>query len=178
MATPVLDNLTSDSNTRELLGALVSYHHAKGPALAVARLALESAADALAKGTGAGKQIVLTDPDQAISVGQFFGSLSREQAGRFLDELFIDIVPHLANQAAFFKDHARGQTESGMAIVSNKAVKGLSKILSNPSSELQAVEVRVNRLVWVDDQERTLTSNVDFEVAVEPAARTGRGLTL
>ncbi len=67
MPIPVLDNLTSESSTRDLLNALLAYHHARGPALAVARMALESAADALAKGTGVAERVVLTDPERDIS---------------------------------------------------------------------------------------------------------------
>lgn len=116
MPTPVLDNLTSESSTRDLLNALLAYHHARGPALAVARMALESATDALAKGTGVAERVVLTDPERDISIGAFFGGMDRAQAGRFLDELFVDMIPHLANQRSVMRDLHQGQTPSGMAV--------------------------------------------------------------
>lgn len=183
MSTPVLDNLTSDSSTRDLLSALVAYHHAKGPAMAVARMALESAADGLAKGTGVAERVVLTDPERDISIGAFFGGMDRAQAGRFLDELFGDMIPHLANQRSVMRDLHQGQTPSGMAVHSHEGAQRVAQALDQLSDEdLERVaSTQVRRLVWADDHERTITANVEVEVTVgetEATPRTGRGLTL
>lgn len=183
MPTPVLDNLTSESSTRDLLNALLAYHHARGPALAVARMALESAADALAKGTGVAERVVLTDPERDISIGAFFGGMDRAQAGRFLDELFVDMIPHLANQRSVMRDLHQGQTPSGMAVHSHDGAKRVAHALDQLSDEdlARVSSTHVRRLVWADDHQRTITANVEVDVSVaseDTSPRFGRGLTL
>lgn len=173
-----LTALTAYASTRDVLAHLIETYLERGPAFAQDRLVLEGWADEWATGTGAAHQVVLMEPERSMAMNAFFSNLSREQAGRFLSELFADIIPHLATQRTFFGDIEAGKTPTGAAVERAPLLEHLAGVLGGFSEhELETVATtQVKRLVWVDDQERTIHSRAEVQVSMPiapPARRRG-----
>lgn len=170
----IVDDLNAYSSMSDLLDALALYHINRGPTLASARLVLERVADEMATGTGAAQSIVLTSADRTFSVAEIFTSMDRPQAGRFLDELFNDILPHIASQKSFLEDLSKGQTPSGM-IVRQPLLQRVVGLLSGQSEERRAVaaaQVQIRALTWVDDQKREIRPEGEIELVVDDGTGT------
>ena len=66
-----------------------------------------------------------------------------------VDELFVDMIPHLANQRSVMRDLHQGQTPSGMAVHSHDGAKRVAQVLDQLSDEdLARVASTHVRLLW------------------------------
>lgn len=174
--TTTTDAPTPSSTTRELLGYLTDEYNSRGPGLAQMRLVMETWADEFARSTSTQKEVRFTAPDQDTSVQDFLSGMDRAQAGRFLAELFSDMVPHFASQKNFLRGIADGQTDSGMTVKRSGVLARVAGVLGNlPGLNIDAhMSTEVRSLVWVDDDKRTIENQIELDMRTEGEVGPGR----
>lgn len=162
------DDLTPQSDTRRVLDFLALQHLDQAPNQKQTRLAMEGWADALATGSGGQRDIALTDPGSITTFQAVFERMDRDQAARFLDELFGQIVPHVANQRAWLRDIARGQTDAGNRVDSSPLLQAVAQTLEQlPTDELDTIATTfLRKLTWRDDGQHTITARGTVEAEV------------
>lgn len=153
---------TLTSTTRDVLAELLRRYQTGGPGLAQARLTLESLADSGCAGAGQERSFTFLQGETPISLDTFLAPMTREQAGRFFDELFHDAVPHYASQAQFLQDLRDGRTRSCTPIARNGMLDAVLDLTdANPAITASHV---LEALTWNDDQVRTITNRSTIEL--------------
>ena len=94
--------------------------------------------------------------------------MTRDQAGRFMGELFNEIIPHVASQRNYFLDLARGHTSSGAPITRAGLFARLAGALSamNPAQLEEMASTALRKLTWVDDGIAAIHSTAILEVEI------------
>ena len=163
-----LNSLNQAAPTRELLTWLCQAYAEKSPEFAQARIVMEKWADELSQADSQQEMFPLLDPGKEITVRSLLGAMGREQASRFLGELFTDIVPHLFSKGQFNKDMEEGRTSSGMEVRRSRLMDPLFRALSQASRALVVrSENRVLNLTWKDDGLNFIQSSVSVSMEVE-----------
>lgn len=145
------NDLTPDSNTRDILSWLCEAYAQKSPDFARARITMESWADVLSKAEGQLELFPMTAPGKEVTMGGLLGAMGREQASRFLGELFSDIIPHLHSKDRLFKDLDEGKAQSGTTVRGPKFFHSLFRAMGKLDPSQVDVEVQVLELTWKDD---------------------------
>jgi hypothetical protein len=156
---------------RALLDYLAEQHFSNDTqGLAVSRQRLDDWAGQVARGDGTQAEIKFLDHGNNLRVRDVLEPMDPAQAQRFIDELFLDIVPHLSSQRQFMADLMAGATHSG-AKVDNPMFEHLRRmgvsaqdLPDNLEEILAGIQTQVQELTWVDDQARTITTRVDVEI--------------
>lgn len=176
MSTPLPflgNNLTPDSTTREVLAFLCDEYNRKTPDFAQARLALEAWADELSHSDGGQDTFSLLAPDQSIAMRDLLGAMERQQASRFLGELFTDVVPHVSSKSRLLRDIVEEKTSSGVEIRRPRLLDPVFQALRSLSPGQARAEARVLSLTRKDDGLTHIQSQVavEFEVEGDPSPR-------
>lgn len=175
-ASPLPDALTADTSTRDLLEGLAACHRlGHAAAMAQARGELEALADDLATGDGRAREVPLLREGQSIRLREFFGGMDAAQARRFVDELFVDLVPHLARQAGLFRHAREGKTDSGAKVRVSPLGRLVAEVARGLPEDLldRAVHTQARNLTWKDDAARTIDS--EMEIVVVEGSLPGKG---
>jgi hypothetical protein len=179
-----MSQTTSQSSTNELMSTLTQLHQSgQHSRLEFARQALTSWADTYSKNAAPQAEIEFLKEGKPISCADFFSAMNRPQAGRFIDELFTDVVPHMATQQTLLSDMARGYTGTGVRVHGEGA--GSHAPLVDALAKVEAlgadVQTEIENLTWVDDNLRTVTMHMNVEIRLDeqdqaPPAPAGRGI--
>lgn len=173
---PPLSGLTPQSSTKELLGVLTDQYLAKDTWFAASRRALDAWATEFAVGDGSRSTVELVSRHRDISIAEFFQGMDRAQAGRFLGELFNDIIPHLSSQQAHIQGLASGRTAAGAPVKRSGFLARVASVLKEMSDDGLAphTEVLVRDLTWKDDGLSGVESRASVEVSVNDQSSPGR----
>lgn len=173
---PALGELTAHSSTKELLAYLAEQYQARDVGFAQSRLALDAWANRLAVGEGVQSQVEITSPEREVSIAELFCGMNRDQAGRFMGELFNEIVPHVASQDNYFQDIARGHTRSGAPIHRPGLLARMASALSamSPAQLDEMASTTLRKLTWVDDGMVGIESTATVEVDIRGVSKASK----
>lgn len=161
-----INHLNPQSSTQALMDELTKQYIERSPALAQSRLTLEAWADDFSLNTQIKQDLTLTKEGETISIEDFLGQMDRAQAGRFLGELFSDIIPHFATKKRLLSDIASGKSEGGMKVESGDFLSRLASFFSGQTEEeiSRVATIEQRELTWVDDDARKIETTAEIVV--------------